>query len=119
MGSRPCGRCCCPWAAPRGWAVPPCASATPTGATALAVGLPTPAGVAPVGASHARGRPRMLEVAPTSGFGHGQLPPYRGPRPQSVAPCSRPGRGWPALHGGWPPLRLAAFAVKTQQERVE
>ncbi|RWV82045.1 hypothetical protein GW17_00056486 [Ensete ventricosum] len=52
---------------------------------------------------------------------------------QPTGPCSRPGRGWLALHGGWlwvagppwgvghgwPPLLLAAFVAKTQQERVE
>ncbi|RWW82003.1 hypothetical protein BHE74_00009561 [Ensete ventricosum] len=35
MGSRPCGKCCCPRAAPRGRAMPPCAGAAPVGAAAL------------------------------------------------------------------------------------
>ncbi|RWW53220.1 hypothetical protein BHE74_00040307 [Ensete ventricosum] len=127
VGSRPCGKRCCPRVAPRGRAVPPCAGAAPAGAVALAGGspgrgaalcrlatgshslwpgrrrqpiaawpraLPTLASVAPAGASHARGRSCILAVAPARGFGCC--------RSQPAAPCSRPGRGWPALHGGWP-----------------
>ncbi|RZR72059.1 hypothetical protein BHM03_00010138 [Ensete ventricosum] len=64
--------------------------------------LPTPVNAAPAGASHARGRPRMLAVAPTRGFGRGRTAPCRGPWQQPAAPYSRPGHGWPTLHGGWP-----------------
>ncbi|RRT54461.1 hypothetical protein B296_00037360 [Ensete ventricosum] len=128
MGSRPCGRCCYPRAAPRGRAVSLYAGAAFVGATALAAGLPLVAsqravahtawlGVLhmPVGASHAHGRPRMLAAAPTRGFDRGRSPPCWEPLPQTTAPCNRPGHGWPALHRGWPPLLLAAFAAKTQQ----
>ncbi|RWV84347.1 hypothetical protein BHE74_00009258 [Ensete ventricosum] len=45
------------------------------------------------------------------GFGRGQPPPYKGPGPQPAAPCSQPGRGWSALHGGWPPFLLAVLAA--------
>ncbi|RRT37461.1 hypothetical protein B296_00043834 [Ensete ventricosum] len=64
-------------------------------------------------------RSRMQAVAPTRGFGRGRMPPCMGPWQQPVAPCSRPGHGWPALRGGWPPLLLVAFAAKMQQEHVE
>ncbi|RWW10484.1 hypothetical protein GW17_00025973 [Ensete ventricosum] len=40
VGSRPCGRHCCPREAPRRRAVPPCAGAAPAGAVAMATGLP-------------------------------------------------------------------------------
>ncbi|RRT37061.1 hypothetical protein B296_00037255 [Ensete ventricosum] len=43
--------------------------------------------------------------------------------PQPTAPLrAGPGRGWPALHGGYcgcPPLLLTSFAVKIQQKCVE
>ncbi|RRT60734.1 hypothetical protein B296_00024624 [Ensete ventricosum] len=72
-----------------------------------------------------------------SGYARGrcfcpQAPPLRAlPLQVAVAPCGLAsvivglpligglGRGWPALHGGLPPLLLAAFTWKTQQECVE
>ncbi|RWV82801.1 hypothetical protein GW17_00055664 [Ensete ventricosum] len=98
------GRCHLVWALPL-------QERSPLQAVALAVGLPLAAwpwalpmlvGVAIAGASHARGRLRMLAAAPARGFGRGWLPPCRGPWLQSAAPCSQPGRGWPALHVSWP-----------------
>ncbi|RWW03168.1 hypothetical protein GW17_00033689, partial [Ensete ventricosum] len=125
VGSCPYDKRCCPRAAPRGRCrlvrALPLQEWPPLQAAALVVGLPlmasqrvaTPCGQA-VGASHARERPRMLAAALASSFGRGRPPPCRGAWLQQIAPCSRPDRGWPALHGGWPPLLLAAFAAKTQ-----
>ncbi|RWW21675.1 hypothetical protein GW17_00014155 [Ensete ventricosum] len=107
MGCRPCNKRYSPRAAPYGRALP-LQERPPLQAAALAAGLPlaasqratVPCGLT-AGAAYARWQPRMLAAAPTWGFGHGRPPPYKGPWSQSVAPCSRPGRRWSALHGGW------------------
>ncbi|RWV78666.1 hypothetical protein GW17_00060325, partial [Ensete ventricosum] len=48
----------------------------------------------------------------------GDLPLRVGPASSRPPPCRgpwlRPGRGWPALHGGWSPLLLTAFTAKTE-----
>ncbi|RWW35720.1 hypothetical protein BHE74_00059317, partial [Ensete ventricosum] len=72
------GRPCKQQPRPRGCPLWPCSGQPPPAAWPQA--LPTSAGTAPVGANHARGRPHLLEAAP----------------------CNRPSRGWPTLHGGWP-----------------
>ncbi|RZR94537.1 hypothetical protein BHM03_00023236 [Ensete ventricosum] len=55
----------------------------------------------PVGAAPYGRRWPPFRVGP----GRSQPPPCKGPWPW-------PGLGWSALHGGWPPLLLAAFATK-------
>ncbi|RZS26791.1 hypothetical protein BHM03_00060178 [Ensete ventricosum] len=71
---------------------PPCSHCSPLQATVL------------VGGASTRRRRPCDRLSPLTGF----------PWPQSVAPLKGGlGRGWSALHGGWPPLLLAAFAVKT------
>ncbi|RWW36068.1 hypothetical protein BHE74_00058938 [Ensete ventricosum] len=105
--SRPCGKHCCPRAAPRGrspcrsdrpcrrqpwpWGSPlrPCSGQPPPVPWPRA--LPMPASAAPTGANHARGRPRMLAATPVRGLGR-----------------NRSSRGWSALHGGWPWLATLA-----------
>ncbi|RRT39181.1 hypothetical protein B296_00053378 [Ensete ventricosum] len=95
MGSRPCGKRCCPQAAPHGRAATPCAGTAlagsrsyqqlPLQAAALAIGLPlvasqralpTPVGVTPASASYFRGQSCLLVATPARGFGHGR-PPLR------------------------------------------
>ncbi|RRT39650.1 hypothetical protein B296_00023282 [Ensete ventricosum] len=101
MGSCPFGRRCCPRATPRGQAMPPCVGAAPTGGRScrraalcgLAVGSCHLWPGMPASACHAHGRPRLLSTAPAMGFGRGQSPPYKGPWPQPVAPCSWPSHG--------------------------
>ncbi|RWV93843.1 hypothetical protein GW17_00043669 [Ensete ventricosum] len=73
--------------------------------------LPMTTCAAPVGASHARGWPHMLVAAPSRGFGRGRPPPCYEPWLQPIAPCSRPGHGWPALHGGWPEIYILLFQI--------
>ncbi|RWW53996.1 hypothetical protein BHE74_00039461 [Ensete ventricosum] len=70
--------------------------------------LPTPTGVAPTGASYARGRSHMLAAAPARGFGRGRSPPCRGRWSQLAAPCSRPSMG---AGRGQPPLQRARLEI--------
>ncbi|RWW10285.1 hypothetical protein GW17_00026178 [Ensete ventricosum] len=70
-----------------------------------------PAATAPAGCfPRERRRPPLRVAAPTSSADL--------PCGLALAATDRPlagglGRGWPALHGGWLPLLLAAFTAKT------
>ncbi|RZS28821.1 hypothetical protein BHM03_00062471, partial [Ensete ventricosum] len=115
VGSRPFGRRSCLRAAPRERATSPYASAAPAGsrtcqrsplqAIALAAGLPLAAlqratatcglaaGAAPEGASHARGRSRLLAAAPcrlatpAKGFWPWPAAPFQGTLAVGCRPC--------------------------------
>ncbi|RWW55097.1 hypothetical protein BHE74_00038281, partial [Ensete ventricosum] len=90
----------------------------PFAGTVLQAGVP--AGVAlQVGVP--AGRPQQVvlaSVAPAGCCPHKRCrPPLRaGPGRTRSPPCRGP---WPRPCRGWPPLLLAAFTAKTQQERVE
>ncbi|RZS26147.1 hypothetical protein BHM03_00059454 [Ensete ventricosum] len=120
MGSRPCGKLCCPRGAPRGRAMPPYVGGYPLrpgcGRCLRLQVSPVQAPAMPGGDSACWRRPLDGALAMAGRPLDGGLSRSRLPLTAGLAMGGRPCMG---AGRGWRPLLLAAFAAKMQQEYIE